>query len=71
MVRKALTVKGVAGRRSSSYSKAIGLIESGRLPLEQLRTIAYPLDRAIEAVEHFAGNNPDDGGICISINPSA
>jgi threonine dehydrogenase-like Zn-dependent dehydrogenase len=69
LVLKALTVKGVRGKRSSSYGLAISILESQRFPLDRLAPRAYPLSDALQAIEDQAGNGAGPAGLCVSIAP--
>ena len=69
LVLKALTVKGVRGKRSSSYGVAISILESKRFPLERLAPRSYPLSAALQAIEDQAGNGGQPAGLCVSIAP--
>jgi threonine dehydrogenase-like Zn-dependent dehydrogenase len=66
---KSLTVKGVAGKRSSSYSQAISIIESKRFPLELLEPRTYPLKDAFAAIENQSGRGSGPSSLCPSIAP--
>jgi threonine dehydrogenase-like Zn-dependent dehydrogenase len=43
-------VQGVFSKNTQAVVEAIGVIESGRYPLERLMTATYPLEHAEQAV---------------------
>lgn len=69
VVRKALTVRGVRGHDFDSVEAAIGIIASGRYPLERMCTHRFPLEHADEALR-VVGERTDPGAIHVSIAPS-
>jgi threonine dehydrogenase-like Zn-dependent dehydrogenase len=54
-----LTVIGPASKTMKSFKRAIDALNSGRLPLDLMTTAAYPLDRALEAIESITSSDPD------------
>ncbi len=68
VVRKELTVKGVRGHDRSSVEAAIGVIASGRYPLERLCTHRFPLERVDEALR-VVGERTDPSAIHVSVLP--
>jgi threonine dehydrogenase-like Zn-dependent dehydrogenase len=71
IVLKSLTIKGVRGKRSASYTLAINILESKRFPLERLEARTYPLKDAQVAIADLAGSGSAPGGLCVSIAPGA
>jgi threonine dehydrogenase-like Zn-dependent dehydrogenase len=69
IILKALTIKGVRGKRSSSYPLAIGILASGRFPLDLLAPRSYPLLNALQAIQDQAGQRVGPASLCISIAP--
>jgi threonine dehydrogenase-like Zn-dependent dehydrogenase len=70
IIMKSLTIKGVRGKRSSSYPRAISILESGRFPLHKLEPRTYPLGQALDAIQAQAGVGTESASLCVSINPS-
>ncbi len=68
---RAITLKGVRGKTSRAYELAVGILESGRFPMEKLQPRSYPLARARDAVDALAGADPTDRPICVSIAPGS
>jgi threonine dehydrogenase-like Zn-dependent dehydrogenase len=66
---KALTIRGVVGKQSSSYRLAISMLESRRFPFEKLASRAYPLEQAEQAIDVLAGRVPGEQAICVSLAP--
>jgi threonine dehydrogenase-like Zn-dependent dehydrogenase len=69
IIMKAVTIKGVRGKRNSSYPLAISILESGRFPLERLEPRTYALEDAYEAIQDQAGLGDGPGSLCVSIAP--
>ena len=69
VVLKSLVIKGVRGKRRSSYSQAVSLLESGRFPLQRLEPRIYPLKDALAAIEDQAGRGSGPSSLCVSIAP--
>lgn len=68
VVRKELTIKGVRGHDFDSVEAAIGIIASGRYPLERLCTHRFGLAQADEALR-VVGERTDPSGIHVSLVP--
>lgn len=60
---KEITIKGVIGVTATGYEKAIGLIESGRAPLELMHTHDFDLREAERAIQVLAREIPDEESI--------
>jgi threonine dehydrogenase-like Zn-dependent dehydrogenase len=67
---KELTVKGVYGHDYLSVRRAIGLIESGREPLDKLCTHTFPLNRADEALRTLGGESDATDAIHVTVTPN-
>ena len=63
IVVKELTIKGALGVTSRAYRSAIRLIESGRVPLENMHTHDFPLEQAEHAIQMLAGEIPGESSI--------
>jgi len=61
VVSKQITIRGATSSSPTSMERAVRLIESRRLPLEQLATHAFPLERAEEAIRTVAGQREARG----------
>src|SRR5260370_38407315 len=70
IVLKSLTIKGVRGKRSASYTLAINLLESKRFPLERLGARTYPLKDALLAIGDLAASRPPPAGLGVSRGPA-
>ena len=55
IILRQVTVKGVLGVDYHSFRRAIDVINSGAVPLEQMHTHAFPLDQAEQAIATLAG----------------
>ena len=66
---KAVTIKGVLGKGSDSFRRAIQLMESGSLPLESLHTHTFPLEDAAEAIQTLSGEIEGEQAICVDLAP--
>jgi threonine dehydrogenase-like Zn-dependent dehydrogenase len=62
------TIKGVRAVDRGSFQRAVRLLESGRLPVEQLHTHSFPLEDAADAVR--ALTDPATQAIAITIEPT-
>jgi alcohol dehydrogenase len=69
IIMKAVTIKGVRGKRNSSYPLAIRILESERFPLERLEPRTYALKDAYKAIEDQAGLGDRPSSLCVSIAP--
>lgn len=67
--RKKITLIRANGHSYRSVELAIQFIASGKLPMDQIATHAFPLSKAKEALETLAGIRPDDA-IHVSIMPT-
>ncbi|MDR7481121.1 MAG: zinc-binding dehydrogenase [Armatimonadota bacterium] len=68
VVRHVLTVKGVRGRDFASAEEALRIIASRRYPLERLRTHAFALAEADQALR-VLGERVDPSAIHIALTP--
>lgn len=66
---KALTIKGVLGKSSDAFRRAIRLMESGSLPVEILHTHTFPLEDAAKAIQTLSGEMEGEQPICVSLAP--
>jgi threonine dehydrogenase-like Zn-dependent dehydrogenase len=66
---RSITIKGVRGKTSRAYQLAISIIESGRFPLEELASVAYPLEKAVEAIRALGGAAGERAPVCVSLAP--
>jgi len=71
IIQKGATVIGAFGVDSRAYAEAIGIIESGRFPLEKLHTHTFGLKDTARAIETLSGHVPGETAVCVSIDPSA
>jgi threonine dehydrogenase-like Zn-dependent dehydrogenase len=69
IVLKSITIKGVRGKRSSSYPLAISILESKKFPLERLEPRTYALKDAFQAIQDQAGHGTGPSSLCVSIAP--
>ena len=63
VVVKEITIKGAFGVTWPAYESAIRLIESGRVPLQQMHTHEFPLEHAELALQTLAGEAPGPASI--------
>lgn len=71
MINRALTVVGAFGVDARACAEAIGIIESGRFPLEKLHTHSFGLDDTALAIETLAGEAPGEPAVHVSVHPHA
>lgn len=66
-----IRIQGVYVKGDAAYSKAITFIESGAggLPVDEIVSHTYPLDRAEDAIRAAAGQNLPDGFVKAAIVP--
>lgn len=69
IIMKSITIKGVRGKRDSSYPLAISILESKRFPLERLEPRTYALEDAYQAIQDQAGLGDGPSSLCVSIAP--
>jgi 2-desacetyl-2-hydroxyethyl bacteriochlorophyllide A dehydrogenase len=69
IVNREIRILGARGVDYSSYALAVGMIESGRYPLEKMHTHAIPLPRAAYALDLLAGRVAGESAIHIAIIP--
>ena len=70
IVQRQITVRGVWGVQGPAYRQAIRIIESGRFPLERLRTHSFGLDDAETAIRTLAREVPgSESAINVVIRP--
>lgn len=69
VIMKSLTIKGVRGKKDSSYPLAISILESNKFPLDRLAARTYPLEDALQAIQDQAGLGNGPGSLCVSIAP--
>jgi threonine dehydrogenase-like Zn-dependent dehydrogenase len=69
VVGKELTILGALGVDSASYARAVALIESGSVPLEQMHTHTLPLADADRALRILAGDEPREDAVHIALIP--
>lgn len=67
--RRKLVIKQANGHSYQSVERAIELIASGKLPMEDISTHTFPMSRAAEAIDAVAGRGAP-GAIHVSIVPS-
>jgi threonine dehydrogenase-like Zn-dependent dehydrogenase len=67
---KELTIKGVKNADYGSFEIAIGLIESGKYPLEKMHTHSFGLASLERALLILAGRVPGENAVSVSINPA-
>lgn len=65
---KSLTIRGVRGKRSTSFPLAIQMLESKAAPFELLRPRSYKLSEAEDAINDLAGRG-DEQSIVVSLAP--
>lgn len=70
MGRRKISIKQANGHSYKSVELAIQFIASGKLPMQDISTHTFPLDRALEAIDTVAGKGAADA-IHVSILPSA
>ena len=63
IVMKEVTIHGAIGVTSSGYRSAIRLIESGRIPIEQMHTHNFSLENADLAIRTLAREVEGDESI--------
>lgn len=66
---KSLTIRGVRGKRSTSFPLAIQMLESRRFPFELLEPKTYSIAEAELAIDDLAGRMPSGQSICVSLSP--
>jgi threonine dehydrogenase-like Zn-dependent dehydrogenase len=71
IINRALSVFGAFGVDARANEQAIGIIESGRFPLEKLHTHTFGLDDAARAIETLAGEVPGESAVHVSIHPNS
>lgn len=70
IIYKELRILGTLSTLYDDFVAAIGLIESGKYPLEKLHTHSFALEEAEEALQTLAGLRPDQSAIQVAIVPS-
>ncbi len=70
IVQRSLTIKGAWGVDSPAYKQAIRLIESGRYPLERMRTHTFGLEETETAIRTLGGEIPGEDAIHVVVRPS-
>ena len=70
LARKAVTIRGVQGKSTESYRRAVALLESRRFPIERLNTHTFGLADAEKAIEVLAGSVPGENAVFVSLDPS-
>ncbi len=63
VVGKEITIYGVLGVTTKAYDSAIRLIESGKVPIADMHTHDFPLERAELAIQTLAGETEGAGSI--------
>ncbi|GLY65592.1 zinc-dependent alcohol dehydrogenase [Amycolatopsis taiwanensis] len=71
IIQRGLTVLGAFGVDASANEQAIGIIESGRFPLEKLHTHSFGLDEVSQAIETLAGEVEGEQAVHVSVHPNA
>ncbi len=66
--RRKIVLKQANGHSFKSVELAIDFIASGRLPMDEISTHTFPMNRAIEAIDAVAGRGAE-GAIHVSILP--
>jgi threonine dehydrogenase-like Zn-dependent dehydrogenase len=69
LVRRSITMRGVFTVDSSSYVRAIRLLEAGHGALAAMHSVTYPLDEAAAAVARLAGTDGEPSAVHVSIEP--
>ena len=69
IVLKEISIKGAIGVTSSGYRKAIKLIESRKVPMEQMHTHDFKLEDAELAIKTLARQVPGDESIHSCLRP--
>jgi threonine dehydrogenase-like Zn-dependent dehydrogenase len=69
LIWKGITLKGAFSLNAKAYNDAISLIESGRLPLDRIKTHRVGLGDAEHAIKVLAGEVPGESAIHIAIMP--
>src|SRR5690606_25001306 len=70
LINRGLTVRGAFGVDAAANEKAIGLLESGRFPLEKLHTHTFGLDEVGLAIDTLAGDAGEGNAIHVSVHPN-
>jgi threonine dehydrogenase-like Zn-dependent dehydrogenase len=70
IIQKGATVIGAYGVDSRAYAEAIGIIESGRFPLERLHTHSFALEDSARAIATLAGDIPGETAVHVSVHPN-
>jgi threonine dehydrogenase-like Zn-dependent dehydrogenase len=71
IVLKGLTIRGAHGKASSSYARAIRILEAGTFSLHELRSRTYPMSAVRDAIDALAGRKQGEHVICVNLDPSA
>lgn len=71
IIQRGLTVLGAFGVDASANEQAIGIIESGRFPLEKMHTHTFGLDDVSLAIETLAGEVEGERAIHVSVHPNS
>ncbi|MFN0070178.1 MAG: zinc-binding dehydrogenase [Chloroflexota bacterium] len=66
--RRKLVIKQANGHSYQSVERAIEMIASGKLPMDEISTHTFPLSKAMEAIDAVAGRGAA-GAIHVSIMP--
>ena len=69
LVSKNLTVMGAFGQSARAKREGIKIVESGKYPIEQLVTHAFPLEQAAEALRTLAGEFPERKAMNVILIP--
>ncbi|MBV1878940.1 MAG: zinc-binding dehydrogenase [Pseudomonadales bacterium] len=69
MMRKELTMMGALAVDFNAYESAVGIIESGKYPLELMHTHTYPLAESDLALRVLGNEVEGEHGIHVSITP--
>jgi threonine dehydrogenase-like Zn-dependent dehydrogenase len=67
-ILKGVRIQGSLGMTSDAYRYAIGLIASGSLPLERMRTHVFDFHDAIRAIDVLAGADPHEQAINVVLS---
>jgi threonine dehydrogenase-like Zn-dependent dehydrogenase len=69
IVYKEITLRGVFTQGSDAYEQAIDMLARDGDRIAPMKTHAFPLARAENAILTLAGEVPGEEAICVSINP--
>jgi threonine dehydrogenase-like Zn-dependent dehydrogenase len=62
-IYKGVNMKAVLGMTSEAYRRAVDLLASGSVPLDEMRTHVFDVHEAVRAVDTLAGDIPGEDAI--------